>query len=139
MTDLVRRALGGYNAISEFADPVLLAGGIAIDTDAYDASTDRIYDIKGIKDIYILIQNTHATNGLTYKVQQTRAEFTDISELVDGDFVDGFVAEANVAGLAEAESTTTRSSAEVTAIRIRFHRQTPSNDATLAGNVAVRV
>jgi hypothetical protein len=139
LTELSRRALGGYNAISEFADPVLLAGGIAIDQNAYTAGLDRIYDIKGIKDIYILIQNTHATNGLTYKVQQTRAEFTEVSELVDGDFVDGFVAEANVAALAEAESTTTRSSAEVTAIRIRVKRQTTDLDATLAGNVAVRV
>jgi hypothetical protein len=139
MTVLEARALGSYNAVSEFADPLLLAGGIAVDQDAYTAGLDRIYDIKGIKDIYILIQNTHATNGLTYKVQQTRAEFSNISTLVDGDFSDGFVAEANVAALAEAESTITRASAEVTAIRIRVKRQTASNDATLKGNVAVRV
>lgn len=138
MTDLIARVKGSYNAQTEFFDKALEDGAILIDQDDYDSSLDRIYDVKALKDIYILIQNTGGANGLTYKVQQARKEFTLLADLVDADFVDGAVAEATVASGAEAESVVARASGEITALRLRVKRATASNDTTMAGEVVTR-
>jgi len=138
VTVLTKRVPGAHNAISEFFDKALETGAIAIDDNAYITAKDRIYDVKGLKDFYILVKNTGGANGLTYKVQQARKEFSKLSDLLDADFVDGVVAEANVAFGAEAESVIVRASGEITAVRLRVKRQTAGNDTTLAGQFVTR-
>jgi len=134
---LAARAKGAYSGKSEYFDAAIQAGTIAVDSDAYSTALDFIYDVKGLKDLYILIKNTGVTNGLTYKVQQARKEFALLTDLVDADFVDGLVAEANVAQSAEAESDITRANGEITAIRLRVKRQTSALDTTLGGQIVV--
>jgi len=138
VTTLTARAPGAHNAVTEFFDKTLETGAISINQDAYTTGLDRIYDVKGLKDFYILVENTGGANGLTYKVQQARKEFSKLSDLVDADFVDGTVAEANVAFGAEAESVIVRASGEITAVRLRVKRQTSSNNTTMAGQFVTR-
>jgi hypothetical protein len=137
MTDLTLRKKGLYSGKSEYYDPVLVAGAITINDDAY-GSFDYIYDVKGILDALILIENTGGANGLTYVVEGTRKEFTALSELVGADFTEVVVTEANVAFGAEAKTDWNRDSGEITALRLRVKRQTAGQNTTLAGNIVIR-
>ncbi len=48
---------------------VLSLSPLAITTaNAYDAATDTIVDLRGMKDKALLVKNTHAANGITYSV-----------------------------------------------------------------------
>lgn len=136
MTDLVPNAQGPLNRAPIFADPVFQTGAIAVDQDAYTSGLDRIYNVKGFSNIYIEIQNTGGTNGLTYTIEKARKEYATISTLVDADFDEVIQADANVAANANANHNVTSVTPEITAIRIRVKRQTTILDTTLAGIVS---
>ena len=121
---------------TDFHDKVLEAGGIAIDQDAYSSGLDRIYDVKGLKNMHVEIENTGGANGLTYKIEKARKDFTDVSTLVDADFDQDIKADTNVAFGTTILDDIADISPETTAIRIRIKRQTSGNDTTLAGIVS---
>lgn len=137
MTDLVSRGTGSNSSNSVLHDPILEAGGIAVDQDAYTVGLDRPYDVKGLKNMHIEIENTGGANGLTFKIEKTRISYTVISALADADFDQDILADTNVAFGATNIQDIVDISPESTAIRIRVKRQTSGQDTTLAGIVSV--
>ena len=117
-------------------DSVLQTGGIAIDQDAYTAPLDRRYDVRGLRNMYVEIQNTGVANGLTYKIEKARKSFAKESDLVDADFNKDIKADTNVAFGADDINIIIDISPETTAIRIRVKRQAAGLDTTLAGIVS---
>lgn len=137
MTELLLRVKGKHSRNSAYYDKVLEAGSIAVDQDAYTAGLDRIYDVKGLSNMYVEIENTHGTNGLTYTIQKARKEYSALSDLADADFDQDVKADTNVAASATSTTSITSISPEITAIRIRVKRQTATNDAELKGVVSI--
>jgi len=97
LTDLTSRGAGGNSKNSVLSDVVLQTGGITINQDSYDSSLDRIYDVKGLVNMHVEVENTGGTNGLTYKIEKARKEFANITTLVDADFDQDILADTNVA------------------------------------------
>ncbi len=119
-----------------YRDDELQTGGITIDQDAYTAGLDRTYDVRGLKNMHIEIENTGGANGLTYKIEKARKDFADVSTLVDADFDQDIKADTNVAFGTTVLDDIADISPETTSIRIRIKRQTASQDTTLAGIVS---
>jgi len=137
LTEIVfARGKPKYVAPQTLFDQALETGGITINQDAYTAGLDRIYDVRGMKNMHVEIKNTGA-NGLTYKIEKARKEFTDITTLVDADFDKDIKADTNVASITDDTSDIIDISPESTAIRIRVKRQTAGLTTTLAGFVSV--
>lgn len=136
MTILVFRRKGANSSDTALHDSVLEAGGITINQDNYDASLDRIYDVKGLANIHTEIENTGGSNGLTYTIQNARKDFLEVSELVDADFDETILADTNVSFGTTDLQDIIDVSPETTGIRIRVRRQTASNDTTMAGIVS---
>jgi len=142
MTDLTFRTAsrktiaGTIQRAKEFYDSVIEAGGITVNQDAYSAGLDRIYDVRGFKDMHVEIENTGGANGLTYKIEKARKNFTLLADLVDADFDKDIKADTNVAFGADDISDIVDISPETTAIRIRVKRQTAGLDTILAGFVS---
>ena len=131
------RGLAKYIAPQTLFDKVLEAGGITIDQDAYTAGLDRLYNVKGLEKMNVKIKNTGGANGLTYKIEKARKEYTNVSDLVDADFDEDIKADTNVAFGASDLTPIIDISPASTAIRIRVKRQTAGLDTTLAGFVSV--
>lgn len=107
MADLVQRLKGPNARTVTYHDKVLEDGpDIVINDDDYSSTTDRIYDVKGLNAMHIEVQNT-GENGLTFKIESARKEFTDVATLVDGDFDDDILADTNVVGGDPATGTIT--------------------------------
>ncbi len=94
-----------------YADPLLQTGAISINSDAYTSVLDRIYDVKGLTNIHVEIENTGATDGLTFKIEKARKEFTDITTLVDADFNENILSNTNVLAAVSATGTVTLATA----------------------------
>ena len=133
------RSKGAYSGNSTYHEKAIKAGAIAIDQDGYTANLDRIFDVKGLKNMNVEIENTGGANGLTFKIEKARKEFTDDgSSLVDADFDEDIKGDTNVAfGTTSTDNDIIDISPEITAIRIRVKRQTSGQDTTLAGIVSV--
>lgn len=86
---LVPRVTGKVARVATYFDDVLETGGnITIDQDGYTSLLDRVYEVKGRKNMHVETENTGATNGLTYRIEGTSTEFGALSDLVDLDFND---------------------------------------------------
>ncbi len=129
------RTKGAFSGNSSYYDKALQTGAIAIDQDAYSAGLDRIYDVKGLKNLHVEIENTGGANGLTYKIERATKEIAT-SLLADADFDKDIKADTNVAFGATVVDDIIDLSPESTAIRIRVKRQTAGQDTTLAGIVS---
>lgn len=137
LTDLISRKHGPLGTESVLHDIVLAAGAIDVNQDAYTSGLDRIYDVRGFKNMHIEIENTGGVNGLTYKIEKARIDFDLLTELVDANFDVDLLADTNVAfGTTDIQDVVDLSP-ETTSIRIRIKRQTSSNDTTLSGVVSV--
>lgn len=142
MTDLTIRERGPISANSQYADAALQTGAIAVDQDAYSTTPDftvldRVYNVKGLDNMHIEIENTGGANGLTFTIVNTKKEFKVISTLVDADFTGEILADTNVAFGATSIQDIVDISPETTAIRIKIKRQTAGQDTTLVGIVSV--
>ena len=107
---LVLRKKGQYSGNSTYHDKALKAGAIDIDQDAYTANLDRIYDVKGLQNMHVEFENTGGANGLTFKIEKARKEFTDIATLVDADFDKDVLGNTDVLALVAATGTVTLAS-----------------------------
>lgn len=108
---MVARTTGSLVRSAVFHDKVLEDGGnITINSDIYSSTLDRIYEVKGMKNVHIEINNSGATNGLTFKIENARKEFTDITTLVDADFNQDILGNTNVLALVAATGTVTLAS-----------------------------
>lgn len=110
MTDLSDRSKGVNSDFGQLHDPVLQTGGITINSDSYSSTLDRIYDVRGLTNIHIEIENAHATNGLIYKIEKARINYGVISELVDADFDQNILGNTTVESLVSATGTVTLAS-----------------------------
>lgn len=138
MTILAVRVRGPFSGNSQYFDKALQTGAIAVNQDNYSTDPDstvldRVYNVKGLNNMYVEIENTGGTNGLTYKITKARKEFATITTLVDADFDEEIVGDTNVAPGANDMNTIDLLSPEITAIRVLVKRQVASNDTTLAG------
>ena len=114
MTILVARNKGTNSDFSILHDLVLQTGAIAIDDNDY-GSNDRTYDVKGLINMHVEIDNTGTTeNGLTYKIEKARKDFVVLTDLVDADFDQDIKADTNVAAALKASGTVTCASAVAT-------------------------
>jgi len=142
LTILTGRSIGTNSDVGVLHDAVFQTGAIAVDQDAYSTNPDstvldRVYDIKGLRNMHVEIENTGGANGLTYTIEKARKEFTDITTLVDADFDQAILADTNVAFGTTNIQDIIDISPESTAIRIKIKRQTAGLDTTLAGIVSV--
>jgi len=109
---LVQRTTGPNTKSAVFHDKVLEDGGnITINQDSYVAALDRVYNVKGLKSVHVEIVNSGATNGLTFKIEKARKEFTDIATLADADFNQNILANTNVLASVVATGTVTLATA----------------------------
>jgi len=91
LTILTERKKGSNSDSGALSDAALQTGAIPVNSDAYAVTPDstvldRVYDVKGLANMHVEIENTNVTNGLVYKIEKARKEFTEVSELVDADF-----------------------------------------------------
>lgn len=133
MTKLVQRKKGDNVFTVSFHDKPF-SQGILIDDDNF-GSLDRIYDTKGIETMFIKLSNIGA-NGVTYLIEGTQVEFTNLTDLTDGDFTKTLEAQANIAPAANVEFTEDLMGPEITALRIRLQRQSAGQDTTVIGIVS---
>lgn len=125
-----------YVPFQNLFDKVIQDGAIAIDQDAYTAALDRVYNVKGLNNMHVEINNTGGANGLTYKIEKCRIKYeNDSIPTLDADFDEEIKADTNVAFGAKSITNTIDISPESTAIRIRVKRQSAGDDTTLAGIV----
>lgn len=104
---LVARDRGPYSGNTVYYDKALKAGAIAVDVDAYAAPLDRVFNVNGNNNMHVEYVNDHATNGLIYKIEKARKEFTKVSELTDADFDRDILGNTTVLALVSATATIT--------------------------------
>lgn len=110
MTNLTLRVRGPLSGNSQYEDSALQTGGIDVNQDAYDSSLDRIYNVKGLANMHIEIENTNVTNGLIFKIEKTTRAYTVITTLVDADFDQDLLGNTTVLSLVAATGTVTLAS-----------------------------
>ena len=129
----------GENTVgSELNDPVIEAGGILVNDAAFQVVSDRIYDVRGLTNIYIELENEGApANGITYVIQQATRNYP-LQTPPDADFVD-IDAEAGLASGAKITKNIFRNSVDsnlITAIRIRVKETIGAATANYKGVVS---
>ena len=108
------RITGKDARVATYFDEDLETGGnITIDQDDYTTLLDRVYPVKGRKNMHAEIENTGLDNGLTYRIEGASKEFRALTDLVDADFTNEIKADTNLAGGALANGTVTFASALV--------------------------
>jgi len=110
MTILVGREIGTNSLNAVLHDAVLEDGTININQDSYAAALDRTYDVRGLANMHVEIENTNATNGLTFKIEKAKKDFSLLSDLTDADFDQDILANTNVLALVSATGTVTSAS-----------------------------
>ena len=127
----------GENASGgDFSDGVLEAGGIVVDEFGYVDVADRVYDIRGIKDVYFSIQNQSGANALTWVLQETHDEIPEDRDLTGAAWSD-VDAEAALAALGLASKVYTKPDVGVTALRLRVRETVGGSDITYKGRLVV--
>jgi len=131
---LVKKAKGASSGVSVYHDKGIADTALVVDNAAYGAAFDRIYDVKGLKEWFFSFLNDGA-NSIDMLVEKSHKEFTDISTLVDADFLQE-TAEAAIASsarsVANAKSLVTP---EITALRIRFKETAGGSPGSAQGEM----
>lgn len=107
MTVLIGRAKGSNSDVGVLHDAELESGNITVDQDEYTPGLDRVYDVKGAVNMHSEIENEGDTNGLTYRIEKARKNYSVLTELVDGDFNEEIKADTNVGVSVKAFGTVT--------------------------------
>jgi len=116
---LVAKKSGAYSGNTIYHDKGLADTALTVDNAAFAAAQDRLYDVKGLEEIWAQFKNTGA-NSIDMLIQKSHKEFTDIADLVDADFATE-VAEAAIAAAAKSTAfTKVQLTPEITALRFRF-------------------
>ena len=119
-----------------YHDKVIADTALTIDNAAYATAQDRLYDVKGLEEIWAQFENTGA-NSIDMTIEKTHKEFTDIADLVDADFEDE-VAEAPIAAAAKSIAfTKTQLTPEITALRFRFKETTPASPGAVKAEMGL--
>lgn len=95
-------------------DAALQTGNILINQNDYDSSLDRIYEVRGLSNLHVEIENSGQTEeGLIYRIENARKVVESITNLVDADFDEELKADTTVIAGALALGTVTCVSAIV--------------------------
>ena len=120
----------------DFSDGVLEAGAITVDEAAYADADDKVWDIRGIKDVYFSITNQGGANALTWKLQQTHDEIPTSRDMTGAAWTD-IDAEASLAFGVTATKVFVKPDVGMTAIRLRTRETVGGNDTTYKGRFVV--
>lgn len=133
---LVPKQKGAFSGNSVYHDKAIADAALVVDNATYDAAHDRLYDIKGLEEIWARFKNTGA-NTIDMTIEKSHKEFTDITTLVDADFEDE-VAEAPIVAAAKSVVfTKTQLTPEITAIRIRFKEAVGGSPGAALGEMGL--
>ncbi len=102
---LVPKKKGRYSGNSIYYDKALEDTFLTINNGVYDDAHDRLYDVKGLEEIFAIFEN-FGVDSIDMLIQKTHKEFTNLADLTSLDFFEE-VAEAAIAAGAEATGTVT--------------------------------
>jgi len=120
---MVVKKEGEYSGNSIYHDKALADTALVVDNAAYGTAFDRLYDMKGLKEWFFSIKNTGA-NSIDMLVEKAHKEFTDITTLVDADFLQETAEAAIVSSGRSIPNAKVQVTPEITALRIRFKEST---------------
>ena len=133
----IPRITGDVARVATYFDETLETGGdITINQNSYVAALDRVYPVKGRKNMHIETENTGGANGLTYTIEATSKEFRALSDLADADFSNVIKVDTNVAFGVTVVDDVIDISPQTTAIRVRVKEQVGGNPTTRQGIVS---
>jgi len=121
---------------SDIEDPGLIVGGIPVDDDTFQDDVDRVYDVRGIKQLSFSITNQDGSNSLTWRLQQTEDPVPENGDMTGVTWVD-IDAEAALAAGVTAKKEFTRTSLLLSAIRLQVRETTAANPVTFKGRFVV--
>ena len=135
------RPKGAYSGNTEYHDASFDVE-TAVSNDNYSTTpdsgfNDRVYDVRGLSALYAEIHNTDSTNSLRWKVMKARKNFTQLSDLVDADFVEE-KAEATVTNGNRDDNSVIRVDSEITALRIMLRNAVAAQSVDCRGIFSVR-
>jgi len=116
---LVPKKRGKYSGNSIWFDKTTEDTALVVDNAAFDSAQDLIYDVKGLDQAFVQFLNSGA-NSIDMLIEKSTKEFTDLTTLVDADFVQEVAVAAIVASALSVAFTKTDISPEITALRFRF-------------------
>lgn len=116
---LVQKQKGAYSGNSIYHDKALADTALVVDNAAYATAFDRLYDVKGLEEMWAEFTNTGA-NSIDMLIEKTHKEFTDITDLVDADFETEVAEAAIAAAVTSTAFSKTQLTPEITALRFRF-------------------
>lgn len=128
--------LGENSDGGDFSDGVLETGGIIVDEAAYADADDRVYDVRGIKDVYFTITNQDGANSLTWLLQETHTEIGSNRDTTGAVWAD-IDAEAALAFGVTASKVYTKPDVGITAIRLRTRETAGGSPASYKGRFVV--
>jgi len=120
----------------DFSDGVLEAGGIIVTEVTFFDNIDRVYDIRGIKDVYLSITNQDGANSLTWVLQETHDVIPTNRDMTGAAWTD-VDAEAALAFGVTAEKVYTKPDVGITALRLRARETVGGSDSTYKGRFVV--
>jgi len=131
---LVKKQKGASSGVSVYHDKALAETALVVDNAAYGAAFDRVYDVKGLNDWFISIKNTGA-NSIDMLIEKSHKEFTDISTLVDADFLTETAEAVITAAGRSVADIRALVTPEITALRIRFKETVPASPGAALGEM----
>jgi len=120
----------------DFSDGGIETGGIIVTEVTFFDNIDRVYDIRGIKNVYLSITNQDGANSLTWVLQETHAVIPDSRDMT-GVAWDDVDAEAALAAGITAEKVYTKPDVGITALRLRARETVGGSDSTYKGRFVV--
>lgn len=130
--------MGGSVSKSGFGtdidDAKLNAGGVVVDNGSFDETLDRVYDIRGAKNIRLTLINEDLSNAIDWVWQTTEDIVPDGGDMTGATWAD-ISAEAELALDTTVKAAFVRTNTDITAIRIRTKEAIPASSATIGGRV----
>lgn len=120
----------------DFSDGVLEAGAIDVPSLTFDDINDRMYDVRGIKNVYFSITNQDGVDSLDWLLQETHDVIPTNRDLVGLAWVDVDAVAALAAG-ATATKVYTKPDVGVGALRLRTKRTAAAGVSTYKGRIVM--
>jgi len=133
---LVPKQKGAFSGNSVYHDKAIADTALVVDNAAYATAFDRLYDVKGLEEIWAQFENTGA-NSIDMTIEKSHKEFTDITTLVDADFEDEVAEAAIVAAAKSVVFTKTQLTPEITALRFRFKETVGASPGAALGEMGL--
>jgi len=135
------RQYGGFAGKSpmggtDIEDLKLTETPIVVDEFTFVDAADKVYDVRGVKQLSFSITNKAAANSLTWRLQQTEDPIPQNGDLTGATWVD-IDAEAALAFGVTAKKEFTRTTLLLSAIRLQVRETSDGDDASYNGRFVV--